>query len=55
MADKRNTDRTGAGDQAATPETDERLRGVADDDAEFDDSEDLDEDDEEDDEEGGGI
>ena len=48
MADKWNSDRD---EQVISSDTDERVRGVAEDAAEFDDSEDVDEDE---DEEGGG-
>ncbi len=49
MADKRNSDQQ---DQPITNDSDERMRGIAGDDAdaEFDDSEDLDEDEEDDEE-----
>jgi hypothetical protein len=47
MADKWNSERD---EQVISGDTDERVRGVAEEDAEFDDSEDLDE---EEDEEGG--
>ena len=49
MADKKSD----LGEQVTNRETEERVRGVAEEDAEFDDNEDLDEDDAEDDEEGG--
>jgi hypothetical protein len=48
MADKKST----GDNQVVNPDSDERVRGVAEDDAEFDDSEDLDEEDDADDEEG---
>jgi hypothetical protein len=49
MADKRNSDRD---EQVSREGSDEKVRGVSSEDADFDDSEDLDEEEEAEDEEG---
>jgi hypothetical protein len=55
MADKRNSERPATDDQGIGGGTDERVRGVAEEGVEFEDSEDLEEDDEAEEDEGNRI